>query len=454
MAVYKCSVCGYTYDESSKPKSWQELREKWKCPVCGSKKEKFGRVESTLEYSDEKSRVKDKTEEYMDLIHKMAVTGEMVIEPMRTKLPVVSWKDILIQGAQLGKLPLSEDEEVSVKTVIGKKARKPMVIETPVMVTHMSFGSLSKELKVSLAKGSAKNGTSIGSGEGGVLPEEMDSAHKYIFEYVPNRYSVSDENLRRADAIEIKVGQGTKPGMGGMLPGKKVTEEIAKVRGKSVGEDIVSPSKFAGIESSEDLKALIEELRERSEGRPIGVKIAAGHIEKDLEFILSAGADFVTIDGRGGGTGASHKIVKDATSIPTIYALHRARKYLDKVGSDIDLIITGGLRISSDFAKAIAMGADAVAIGTAVVMAAGCQQYRVCHTGNCPTGCTTHDKELRKNIKIEHSSERVANFIRLSTEELKIFARICGYSDVHCLSKEDIFTVNSEISNHTDISHA
>lgn len=454
MAIYKCTVCGYSYDESEKEKQWDELKDGWKCPVCGSPKKKFKRVESELEYSAEKTRGHDSVEEHMDIIHKMATTGEMIIEPMRTRHQVTSWEDILIKGAQLGKFPLDEDGYVSTKTVIGRKAEKPMELETPIIVTHMSFGALSRELKVSLAKGSARNRGAIGSGEGGILPEEMDSAHKYIFEYVPNKYSVNDENLKKADAIEVKVGQGTKPGMGGLLPGEKVTAEIAKVRGKEENKDIVSPSRFEGINSPEDLKNLIEELRKRSGGRPIGVKIAAGHIEADLEFILKAGADFVTIDGRGGGTAASHKIVKDSTSVPTIYALSRARKYLDEAGSDIQLIITGGLRISSDFAKAIAMGADAVAIGTAALMAAGCQQYRVCHSGNCPTGCTTQDKELRKNIVVDQSAERVYNFIKLSTEELRIFSRICGCSDVHQIGKEDLCTVSSEISNNTEIEHA
>lgn len=454
MSLYKCTVCGYKYDESEEEKLWKELKPDWRCPVCKSPKEKFKRVEGELEYSSEKARGHDSVEEHMDIIHRMASTGEMVIEPMRTRLPVVSWEEILVKGAQLGKFPLDEDAEVSTKTVIGKNAEKPMVLETPIIVTHMSFGALSKELKISLAKGSARNGGAIGSGEGGILEEEMDSAYKYIFEYVPNRYSVSDENLKNADAIEIKVGQGTKPGMGGLLPGEKVTAEIAKVRGKKKGEDIVSPSRFKDVNSPDDLKALIDELRRRSGGRPIGVKIAAGHVEKDLEFILKASPDFVTIDGRGGGTAASHKIVKDATSVPTIYALSRARKYLDEAGSDVQLIITGGLRISSDFAKAIAMGADAVAIGTAAMMAAGCQQYRVCNSGNCPTGCATHDKELRKNIVVDKSAERVYNFIKLSTEELKIFSRICGCHDVHELKTEDLCTVSSDISSHTDIEHA
>ena len=200
------------------------------------------------------------------------------------------------------------------------------------------------------------------SGEGGILPEEQAAAYKYIFEYVPNRYSVTPENLKAADAIEIKIGQGTKPGMGGHLPGEKVTPEIAAVRGKPVGQDVISPSRFPDIQTKEELKELVAQLRMASEGRPIGVKMAAGHIERDLAVCAFAEVDFITIDGRGGATGASPKLVRDATSLPAIYALHRARKYLDAVGCQADLVITGGLRVSSDFAKALAMGADAVAI--------------------------------------------------------------------------------------------
>ncbi|EQG02495.1 FMN-dependent dehydrogenase family protein, partial [Clostridioides difficile 840] len=376
-----------------------------------------------------------------------------IIEPMRTKLPVISWDDILIMGAQLNPLPLNEHDEVNTTTIIGKKAKKPMIIENPVYISHMSFGALSKELKIALAKGAAQNKTAMCSGEGGILPEEKEASYKYIFEYVPNKYSVTEENLKNSDAIEIKIGQGTKPGMGGHLPGEKVTEEIAKVRNKPVGQDVISPSCFEEIQSKEDLKKLVDELREVSEGRPIGVKISAGHIEKDMEFIAYAKPDFVTIDGRGGATGASPKLLKDATSIPTIFALYRARKYIDTHGLDIDLVITGGLRISTDFAKAIAMGADAVAIASSALMAAACQQYRICGSGKCPVGVATQDEELRKRLHIENSANRVANFLNVSLEELKTFARISGHKDIHDLSVDDLYTVNSEISNYTNIQH-
>ena len=384
----------------------------------------------------------------------MAVTGKSAIDAMGTQMSMPNWDDILVLGAQLNPMPLDEHADVSLKTIIGKKAAKPMEIDMPVYISHMSFGALSKETKIAMATGTAAVGTAMCSGEGGILPEEKAAAHKYIFEYVPNLYSVTDENLKTSDAIEIKIGQGTKPGMGGHLPGNKVTPEIAKVRGKAVGEDVISPSKFPGINSVDDLRNLVSELRTRSEGRPIGIKIAAGRIEKDLEFCVAAEPDFITIDGRGGATGASPAIIRDSTSVPTIYALYRARKYLDSIKSDIDLVITGGLRVSSDFAKAIAMGADAVAIASAAMVAAACQQYRICGTGMCPVGMATQDEKLRERLHIDAAAKRIENYLTCSANELKTFARITGHDDIHDLSVDDLCTINREISEHTNIAHA
>ena len=220
-----------------------------------------------------------------------------------------------------------------------------------------------------------------------------------------------------------------------------------------MGEDIISPSLYDEIKSKEDLKDLITYLREESDGRPIGVKIAAGRIEEDLEFICFAEPDFITIDGRGGATGASPKIIRDASSVPTVYALSRARKYLDENGIGIDLVITGGLRVSSDFAKALSLGADAIAVATAALMAAGCQQYRICGSGNCPVGIATQNKDLRKRLDIDLASKRVYNYLNVSLEEIKTFARITGHDDIHDLSLDNLATFNSEISNFTDISH-
>jgi glutamate synthase domain-containing protein 2/rubredoxin len=474
---FQCSVCAHIYDEKLEGTSWGDLPDDWVCPICGADKSYFEPMDATAAgggpptfrspvqpvavadadiaaYLEQWRRPTDDLESTMAAIQQAAISGETVIEPMRSRKSVVSWDEILIQGAQLARLPLNEDRPVSTRTVIGRSARHPLVLDTPVYVSHMSFGALSREATIALAKGTAAAGTAVCSGEGGILPESLAAAHRYIFEYVPNRYSVTDENLRSADAVEIKFGQSAKPGLGGHLPGSKVTEEIAAIRGFPAGRDIISPAHFADITNIDELRAKVELLRGATGGKPIGIKLAAGHIEADLAVALAAGPDFVTIDGRAGGTGASPKVVKDSSGIPTIYALARARRYLDERGAAaVSLVITGGLRLSSDVAKALAMGADAVAIATAALIAAGCQQYRICHTGRCPVGITTHDPALRARLDVELSARRVANFLRVTTVELQAFARLTGHDDIHQLSVNDLRTTSSEIANHTSIAH-
>ncbi|MGB7054826.1 MAG: glutamate synthase-related protein [bacterium] len=494
MAKYRCNVCNvFEYDDTrgdsptnikpgTKP---ADFPDSWRCPICDSDKThlnpikemtKLSTTEQTIKcpvcktehkisithlekadirgYLGEWTRESDELEQHMADIHRIATTRESIIEPMRTLKDTISWDDILIKGAQLAKFPLNNDEPVSTKTVIGPRARYPLVIETPIYVTHMSFGALSREVKIALAKGCAAVKTAMCSGEGGLLKESKEAAYKYIFEYVPNEYSVSDENLKAADAIEIKIGQSVKPGMGGHLPAEKVTSQIAEIRGFPEGTDIISPARFADINSREDLKKKITRLRDKSCGKPIGIKIAAGNIEDDLEVALHAEPDFITIDGRPGATAAAPKFVKNASSVPTIFALYRARKFFDKKGiRDVSLVITGGLRISSDFAKALALGANAIAIGTAALMACACQQYRICNTGRCPVGVTTQNHELRSRLKIDISAKQLENFLMISTDELKDFARLTGNKDVHDLSISDLCTTNSEISDHTDVEH-
>ena len=440
MKRFVCTVCGYVYEGEEPPKE---------CPICKQPASKFREEDIDLEKensqissSSNKNNVTDlsydnnfyridKSCRYMEEIHQMATSGKSIGGSMGTTMPMPNWDDILILGAQLNPPPLNEEDNVETMTVIGKNAKRPMILQNPVYISHMSFGALSKEIKIALAKGSKMAKTAMCSGEGGILLEERENSYKYIFEYIPNKYSVTDENLRNADAIEIKIGQGTKPGMGGHLPGEKVTEDIAKLRGRKVGEDIQSPSKFPELNSKEDLKEMVSMLRRRSDGRPIGIKISAGKIERDLEYCVYAEPDFITIDGRGGATGSSPLLLREATTVPTIYALYRARKYLDSVHSDISLVITGGLRVSADFAKALAMGADAIAVASAGLIAAACQQYRICGTGNCPVGIATQNPKLRERLKIDIAAQRVANYLNVSLEELKTFARITGHSSVH-----------------------
>ncbi len=476
--VFKCSVCGYVYDEEAEGKPFSELTE---CPMCKQPAEKFepvlpdgadqaaGVTEAAVDgnapagtisgegvdlHYPKETRKTDSNYRYMKEIHEMAVTGRSAIEAMGTQMKMPGWDDILVLGAQLNPPPLEEHADVSLQTVIGKHAKKPMVLDMPVYISHMSFGALSRETKIALAKGSAMAGTAMCSGEGGILPEEKAAAHKYIFEYVPNLYSVTTENLTTSDAIEIKIGQGTKPGMGGHLPGEKVTAEIAALRGKKQGEDVQSPSRFPELNTKEDLKDMVAMLRSRSDGRPIGIKIAAGRIERDLEYCVYAEPDFITVDGRGGATGSSPLFLREATTVPTVYALYRARKYLDSVHSDISLVITGGLRVSADIAKSLAMGADAVAVASAALIAAACQQYRICGSGNCPGGIATQDPKLRERLKVDQSAQRVANYFNVTLAELKSFARVTGHTSVHDLCVDDLVTLNREISEFTNIRHA
>ena len=473
MARYRCTVCGEIYDEEDEGVRFEDLPDDWVCPLCHSPKSAFVLMdeESTQNRADEPEsepapsvvpegsidvpqNLKRFDGGVMDDIHAMALTGESVDSAMDTAVPVPNFDDILFLGAQLATSPKNADCDVNIRTVIGKKAERPMDLEMPVYISHMSFGALSGRAKIALSKGSAMAGTAMCSGEGGALWDEMVAAHRYIFEYIPNQYSFNDMTLEHCSAIEIKIGQGTKPGMGGHLPGEKVTEIIATMRGKRRGEDILSPSKFPGLDTPEDLKEMVDMLRGRSGGLPIGVKIAAGHIEEDLEFISHSGCDFITIDGRGGATGSSPKFLKDSSSVPTVYALSRARRYMDEHGMDQELVITGGFRTSGDCIKALAMGADAVAISSAALMALGCQRYRICNTGMCPMGIATQDPELESRLDVESGSMRVGNYLNALANEIRSFLRVSGHSGLEELSLGDLCTVSSEIAENTGIRHA
>ncbi|MCK7515046.1 MAG: glutamate synthase-related protein [Desulfobacterales bacterium] len=286
MGKHRCRICQYIYNEKTEGIFFDDLFPDWICPVCGAAKSEFDRLEDEPapppppaepvrepKSIEDLRRASDELETRMADIHRMALSGESVVEPMRTRKPVVSWDDILVKGAQLARLPLNRDETVDTRTVIGPRAKKPLVIGTPIIVSHMSFGALSKEAHSALALGSGAAGTAMGSGEGGLLPEALGLAHKFIFEYVPNRYGATAENLRRVDAVEIKIGQSAKPGMGGHLPASKVTAEIAALRGFPEGADIVSPSRFPDIATREDLRRKVDELRELSGGLPVGHQV-------------------------------------------------------------------------------------------------------------------------------------------------------------------------------------
>jgi glutamate synthase domain-containing protein 2/nitrite reductase/ring-hydroxylating ferredoxin subunit len=384
-------------------------------------------------------------------------SGEMPVSAMGTELPrLPHWRDILILPGQLARPPLLADEPVSLATTIGRRADKPLQLDLPFFISHMSFGALSASAKQALARTARHLGTAIGSGEGGMLEAERDAAgRRYIFEMASGYFGWDEEHIARADAVEIKIGQSAKAGSGGLLPGDKVTATIAEVRGLEPGEAAHSPARFTDIDSPEDLRSRIEEIREHLGGGPVGIKFAAGRVEEDLDAALAADADFVTIDGRGGGTGAAPNVLKDNLTIPIQYALPRARRHLEKLGrDDVDIVATGNFRTSGDIAKALAMGASAVAMATASMIAIGCQQYLACHTGNCPVGIATQREELEARFDIDLSTERGVHTLGAIREELTLLARATGVASIHDLDLEDLATLDSEIAAHTDIRHA
>ena len=372
---------------------------------------------------------------------------------MRTSRTFPGLETLVFKGAQLHKMPLNAEVPVNTKTVIGKTAKQPLVIDMPFYVSHMSFGALSREAKIALAKGTSLVGTAMCSGEGGMLPGERQAATKYIYELGTAAFSHKDEVIKQADAVEIKIGQGVKPGLGGHLPAYKVTPEIAKIRGLKPGEASVSPGRLSGVNNLADLQKMVSHIKEITDGKPVGIKFASGHIEEDIEFALKAGPDFITIDCRGGATGSSPKFLKDNVGIPPVFAVRRARKYLDQSGSEVTLCITGGFRDSADIAKALALGADAVALATASMIAIGCIQAKVCHTGTCPAGIATQDETLRQLFDEKKSLKQFENFYLATNAELKVFARTNGVDDVHRLTVSDLVTDNTAVAAFTDIDH-
>ena len=356
-----------------------------------------------------------------------------------TELP--RWDDIQILAGQMAKRPLGDHDEVNTAIVIGPRAKKPLTLEMPLFVSDMSFGALSEESKIALAKGAEMAGTGICSGEGGMLPEEQASNSRYFYELASAQFGWSLEKVARCQAFHFKGGQGAKTGTGGHLPGNKVSAKIAEVRGLNVGEAAISPSRFENLITTSDFKRVADEVREVTGGIPIGFKLSAQHIEADVDFALEASADYIILDGRGGATGAAPNIFKDNISVPTIPALARARRHLDSVGaSDVSLIITGGLRTESDFVKALALGADGIAISNSALQAIGCLAMRACHTNNCPVGIATQKDHLRSRLQIQVSAKRLHNYLEATVSLMKVLARACGHSSFSEFSAHDLTT--------------
>jgi glutamate synthase domain-containing protein 2 len=318
----------------------------------------------------------------------------------------------------------------------------------------MSFGALSEEAKIALARGAELAGTGICSGEGGMLGDEQSANSRYLYELASARFGYSMDKVQRCQAFHFKCGQGAKTGTGGHLPGNKVQGRIAEVRGLKPGEAAISPARFPDWDNLDDYRRFAAEVREATDGIPIGVKLSAQHIERDIEAALQIGVDYIILDGRGGGTGAAPLIFRDNISVPTIPALARARRYLDKKGrDDVSLVITGGLRLPADFIKALALGADAIAISNSALQSIGCLGMRACHTNNCPVGIATQKPELRARLKIDQGAEQLNNFLRASTELMQVMARACGHDHLGKFCIDDLTTWDREMAYLTGIEY-
>ena len=370
-----------------------------------------------------------------------------------TDLP--RWDDIQLLTAQLARRPLADDADVSTQLVVGPQAKRPLRLDIPIFVSDMSFGALSSEAKTALARGAELAGTGICSGEGGMLPEEQAENSHYFYELASGRFGWDLEKVKLCQAFHFKAGQGAKTGTGGHLPGHKVTGRIAEVRAIPEGQAAISPSRFPDLATPADFAELAAEVREVTGGIPIGFKMSAQHIEDDLDFALEVGVDYVILDGRGGATGAAPDIFKNNISVPTMAALGRARRHLDaRAATGVTLIITGGLRTESDFVKALALGADGVAISNSALQAIGCLAMRACHTNNCPVGIATQKESLRARLVIDESARRLARYLDASIELMQVLARACGHTSLSAFDATDLSTWNRDISSLTGIRYA
>ncbi|MEL6169196.1 MAG: glutamate synthase-related protein [Pseudomonadota bacterium] len=378
-----------------------------------------------------------------------------VVESMgvpRDELP--SWDDLQILTAQLQTAPLLDEDPVGTDVVIGPNAQKPLRLNIPLFVSDMSFGALSEPAKVALARGAELAGTGICSGEGGMLPEEQAANSRYFYELASARFGFSWEKLSDVQAFHFKGGQGAKTGTGGHLPGVKNKGKIAEVRGIAEGEDAISPPRFPDWTEPSQIRDFADEVRDRTGGIPIGYKLSAQHIEKDIDAALEVGVDYIILDGRGGGTGAAPILFRDNISVPTIPALARARRHLDVLDRrDVTLVITGGLRKPADFVKAMALGADAIALSNSAMQAIGCLAMRACHTNSCPVGIATQKPHLVNRLVVEKSARQLANFFEASVELMQVMARACGHGHLSHFDASDLTTWKREMADLSGVAY-
>jgi glutamate synthase domain-containing protein 2 len=340
------------------------------------------------------------------------------------------------------------------EVVIGPEAKRPLTVSSPIMFSGMSYGAVSKNVRLVLARVASNLKIGSNSGEDIVLPEELEIASKQlIVQYSTGRHGTTEEILKKCSAVEIRFGQGAYPGWTSLLPAAKVSPEVAKLMELKEGEDAYSPARHPDIRNENELKEKIGWLRELTGGTPIGAKIGCGNIESDVETLAESGADFISLDGFGGGTGATELFVRENVGIPIVAALPRADSHLRKIGkrNRVSLIAGGGLRTSADFAKCLALGADAVYIGTSALIAMNCQQYRICHTGLCPTGVTTNNPVLVQRLNVDEGVRKLTNFINVSNMEIAGLLRIVGKDDIKKLGMEDLVALKKELSEATGV---
>ncbi len=379
------------------------------------------------------------------------VLGKAPISSCRSNKVPYNFDDLNFVPASLKKRPVDYfRENIYSDTIIGKTSEHPLKLKTPIIFAGMSFGALSKEAKIALARASSIIGTVANTGEGGMLPEERKEAKLLIAQYSTARFGVDEKYIKSADAIEIKIGQGAKPGQGGLLPKEKVTKEIAKVRKLKKIDDIHSPPYHPDIKSLKDLKNKVEWLRNLTKGKPIILKLGS-FTKEDFKIALKAGPDVIAIDGMRGGTGAAPEIMLNDFGTPIIPSLVEARKIMRKAKASQDLIVGGGFNKGPDVAKALALGADGVFMGTSLLVAMGCMQCRQCYKGICPIGITTQDPKLRSKFNMKKAVNGLVNYVRACTEEVKMAAGACGYKNIHMLNRKNLISLTEKISIATGI---
>ncbi len=410
----------------------------------------------------------------LDYIHRASATGMYEIRGLGAKRKLPHFDDLVFLTASLSRYPLEGyREKCSTKTVLGTRfAKKPIVLDTPITIAGMSFGALSANVKEALGKAATAMGTTTTTGDGGMTSEERQSSKTLVYQCLPSRYGFDPDDVRRADAIEVVLGQGAKPGGGGMLLGMKVNPRVAKMRTLPEGVDQRSASRHPDWTGPDDLAIKIQELREITDWeKPIYVKVGATRVFNDVKLAVHAGADVVVVDGMQGGTAATQTCFIEHAGIPTLAAVRQAvaaLEDLDMIGK-VQLIVSGGIRTGADVAKALALGADAVAIGQGVLMALGCNRdtyqqggqilsaeadYAAlgtqagychhCHTGKCPVGVTTQDAVLEQRLEPDMGAKHVKNYLKTLTMELTTLARACGKQNVHHLEPEDLVALTVE----------